>query len=480
MSQYTYNYDSDGVNQGTAIVPTSGGEGVPLIPYELITEYDCVEHNFFLKDYSSFSAASPTGFTATHASGGDSFAYTGFGPAPDYVGMALEPYTHHKVTFDLEITSGVGPEIGLGVGYNIFIWSGAWQRATAGENEFILSWDINQELPRGTVTFRHLYDDAESVFTVSNISVKKHSILGPVIVPTDGGDGRQDIITIGEFDITAIKNVSIGYNREAMTVTAECDIMGIDWSPDYEEDFEFELWASGFLTFPRASNTIPAVELVDGIWIHHTQTWDCGVDIEEATTDAHKLAARFRDHGTTTMTLKVKNPNEQGAGGGGSETFNYEQDIQLNMDPVDRYLEVRSPTKNYVSYGGSGASYPYFEFTLKDLPSKASMQLPAMVINGVSTQVSFPSSSDGNGVWVYFEDGTNHTDHMTYTTTELNSVWVPYGQSMSQMGEESLYSLTGAFWRRPAFYRANINMSDLQLQISPGDNTFEFQLNMDN
>ena len=329
---------------GTAIVSTSGGAGVSLLPQNLITEIDCANHTFFLKDYSSFSSASPTGFTATHTSGDISFAYTGFGAAPEYLGITFKLGFQYKVTFGLEMLTGVGPLFGLGVANNNgeFALEG-WQRATAGANEIILTWDTVLK-QNGTISFNHLVADATSTFTISNIIVKELPHKGTELEYLAGTN-------------TQIKNVSIGFDKQNMRVTAECDVRA---KTNFTGVWDFEIWVEeigeGLLgsTYARSTNTYPASALTE--WHHHTLTWECGKDIEFATDDVYKEAPWLIDHGMVEITFKVTNPD-----GGTPVTVEYIQEVHLDLNPVEYFLTPRSPTAQTLNYGSFGADAPFFE-----------------------------------------------------------------------------------------------------------------------
>lgn len=334
--------------------------------------------------------------------------------------------------------------------------------------------------------------------------------LGTAIVPTSGGNGTAIVPTSGMpgaaillspvegstipysqggtqwifDDKFAIKNVSIGFNRESMTVTAECDIMGVEYHPGLLFDFYLYIDNELYDTHHRAYNKkylqdIAGPDAGNGNdpWIHHTLTWECGKDQWVGTSNTKRFGVSFKDHGIQTMEFKIYQHDWL-------QTVTFYQDIHLDMTVFDRYFELRSPTEEYFDFFYFNG-IPFFEFTLKDLPAKCKMTNPYVITTtGTEAGTAIVGAHDGAdtvGYWIFFEDGTNHTDHSS-ETGEIKSGWIFDGLSMSEIGHPTnqFKDYTNTFWRRAAFYRLEANVDWIDWFAQWGTHNFSFELGLDN
>ena len=139
----------------------------------LVIQQNMQNANHAIFQYDDFTDVSMNGFTGTHTNGTTNPYWS---RAKTYVNYDLEPPgiefaygVWYQVSFDLDIASGVAPEVCLGWGesHRTEIY-----RSEAGHNKFnfrLMSDQGNHDA--NCVLFRHQPFDATSTITVSNITV---------------------------------------------------------------------------------------------------------------------------------------------------------------------------------------------------------------------------------------------------------------------------------------------------------------------
>ena len=118
--------------------------------------------------YADFTDVSINGFTGT-CNFGDAARATTYGDlGPPLLGIEFEHEIWYQVSFDLDIASGVGPEVCLALSS---VPRSSIQRAEAGHNTLYFTLTGSSTDYANCVRFSHRMHDITSTITVSNITV---------------------------------------------------------------------------------------------------------------------------------------------------------------------------------------------------------------------------------------------------------------------------------------------------------------------